>query len=57
MPPFTVSLVDWADEEGARFGLSLYGSSAVSGTLDLDVARQLRDREGTRCRTCWPATV
>ena len=31
-PPCTVALVDWADEEGARFGRSLFGSSAVSGT-------------------------
>ena len=25
-PPCTVALVDWADEEGARFGRSLFGS-------------------------------
>jgi hydantoinase/carbamoylase family amidase len=46
-PPVTIRLVDWADEEGARFGKSLFGSSACSGTLDLDEARGLRDREGT----------
>src|SRR5262249_25343008 len=34
-PPVTVRLVDWADEEGARFGKSLFGSSACSGTLDM----------------------
>jgi N-carbamoyl-L-amino-acid hydrolase len=38
--------VDWADEEGARFGKSLFGSSACSGTLDMDEARALRDRDG-----------
>src|SRR5439155_9956166 len=27
-PPVTVRLVNWADEEGARFGRSLFGSSA-----------------------------
>src|SRR5918998_5180014 len=27
-PPISVRLVDWADEEGARFGKSLFGSSA-----------------------------
>src|SRR3954468_13821748 len=32
-PPATVTLVDWADEEGARFGRSLLGSSAAAGTL------------------------
>jgi hydantoinase/carbamoylase family amidase len=45
-PPVTVRLVDWADEEGARFGKSLFGSSACSGTLDMDEARGLRDRDG-----------
>jgi N-carbamoyl-L-amino-acid hydrolase len=45
-PPVTVRLVDWADEEGARFGKSLFGSSACSGTLDMDEARGLRDKDG-----------
>jgi N-carbamoyl-L-amino-acid hydrolase len=45
-PPVTVRLVDWADEEGARFGKSLFGSSACSGSLDMDEARALRDRDG-----------
>lgn len=47
-PPVTVRLVDWADEEGARFGRSLFGSSAVSGTLNVDEVRGLTDREGTK---------
>jgi N-carbamoyl-L-amino-acid hydrolase len=47
-PPLTVRLVDWADEEGARFGKSLFGSSACSGFLDLDEARGLQDRDGVR---------
>jgi len=45
-PPVTVRLVDWADEEGARFGKSLFGSSACAGTLDIEEARYLRDRDG-----------
>jgi hydantoinase/carbamoylase family amidase len=45
-PPVTVRLVDWADEEGARFGKSLFGSSACAGTLDMGEARGLRDRDG-----------
>ncbi len=45
-PPVTVRLVDWADEEGARFGKSLFGSSACSGNLDMDEARGLKDKEG-----------
>lgn len=45
-PPVTVRLVDWADEEGARFGKSLFGSSACAGSLDLDEARLLKDKDG-----------
>lgn len=45
-PPVTVRLVDWADEEGARFGKSLFGSSACSGKLDMEEARGLKDRDG-----------
>ncbi|HEV7496296.1 Zn-dependent hydrolase [Baekduia sp.] len=45
-PPVTVRLVDWADEEGARFGRSLVGSSAVAGTLDPDDVRGLLDAGG-----------
>lgn len=45
-PAVTVRLVDWADEEGARFGRSLFGSSAVSGTLDPAELRTLTDRQG-----------
>ena len=46
--PVGVRLVDWADEEGARFGRSLFGSSACAGTLEVDAVRDLRDREGER---------
>lgn len=46
-PPVTVRVVDWADEEGARFGKSLFGSSACAGSLAMDEARGLRDRDGT----------
>ncbi|MGH7941695.1 MAG: Zn-dependent hydrolase [Limisphaerales bacterium] len=47
-PPVTVRLVDWTDEEGARFGKSLFGSSACSGNLNLDEARNLEDKDGMR---------
>jgi hydantoinase/carbamoylase family amidase len=46
VPPRTIALVDWADEEGARFGRSLFGSSAVSGTLDPEELAGLVDAEG-----------
>jgi hydantoinase/carbamoylase family amidase len=46
-PTLTVRLVDWADEEGARFGRSLFGSSAAAGSMaDQDELRQLQDRDG-----------
>ena len=47
-PPVGLRLVDWADEEGARFGRSLFGSSCCAGTLDPDEVRDLRDRDGER---------
>src|SRR3954452_17119049 len=47
-PPVTVRLVEWADEEGARFGRSLFGSSAASGALVPDDVRNLTDRDGVK---------
>jgi N-carbamoyl-L-amino-acid hydrolase len=47
-PPVTVRLVDWADEEGARFGRSLFGSSAFAGTQTIAADRGRTDREGVR---------
>src|SRR5205814_9046131 len=44
--PITVRVVDWADEEGARVGKSLFGSSACSGHLDMEEARVLKDKQG-----------
>ena len=46
-PPLTVRLVNWADEEGARFGRSLFGSSAAAGSMaDQDELCQRRDANG-----------
>jgi N-carbamoyl-L-amino-acid hydrolase len=45
-PPRKLALVDWADEEGARFGRSLFGSSAFSETLRPADVRGLRDADG-----------
>jgi beta-ureidopropionase / N-carbamoyl-L-amino-acid hydrolase len=47
-PPVTVRLVDWADEEGARFGRSLFGSSAFAGTHSIDADRNRTDANGIR---------
>jgi N-carbamoyl-L-amino-acid hydrolase len=46
-PPLTVRLANWADEEGARFGRSLFGSSAAAGSMaDQGELRQRRDANG-----------
>ena len=45
-PPIGVRFVDWADEEGARFGRSLVGSSACARNLDPDDVRGLQDPNG-----------
>src|SRR4249920_2344827 len=46
-PPVSIRLVNWADEEGARFGRSLFGSSAAAGSMaDQEELRQLTDRDG-----------
>jgi hydantoinase/carbamoylase family amidase len=47
-PPVTVRLVDWADEEGARFGRSLLGSSAFAGTHSIEADRGRTDRDGIK---------
>jgi hydantoinase/carbamoylase family amidase len=46
-PAATVRLVSWADEEGARFGRSLFGSSAAAGSMrDQAELASLTDRDG-----------
>jgi N-carbamoyl-L-amino-acid hydrolase len=47
-PPITIRLVDWADEEGARFGRSLFGSSAFAGTHSIEQDRGRTDAGGVR---------
>ncbi len=48
IPPVTLAVVDFADEEGARFSRSLLGSSGASGSLVPDSVRDLMDRQGVR---------
>jgi N-carbamoyl-L-amino-acid hydrolase len=50
-PPMTIRLVDWADEEGARFGRSLFGSSAFAGNHSIEADRLRTDREGLTLET------
>jgi N-carbamoyl-L-amino-acid hydrolase len=47
-PAKALALVDWADEEGARFGRSLFGSSCTAGTFDPAELAGARDGEGRR---------
>ncbi len=46
-----ISLVDWADEEGARFGVSLFGSSLALEELDGAPLGDLRDADGVSLRS------
>jgi N-carbamoyl-L-amino-acid hydrolase len=52
-PPITIRLVDWADEEGARFGRSLFGSSAFAGTHTIEADRGRVDANGIRLKMRW----
>jgi hydantoinase/carbamoylase family amidase len=54
-PPVTVALVDWADEEGARFGRSLLGSGLAAGTLDPHDVHDTADRDGVALRDALAA--
>jgi allantoate deiminase len=47
-PPVTIKVVDWADEEGARFGRSLLGSSAAAGSLQVSEVEHLVDKTGVK---------
>jgi len=46
-PRRPLAVVHFADEEGARFGVACAGSRLLTGLLDPDRARSLRDVEGT----------
>ena len=57
-PPLTVRLVNWADEEGARFGRSLFGSSAAAGSMnDWTSCARGTTRTASRCRTRCASTA
>lgn len=49
LQPVTVRLVDWADEEGSRFGgHSMFGSGVTTGAIDPLKLADAQDREGVR---------
>jgi N-carbamoyl-L-amino-acid hydrolase len=47
VPARAVAVVAFADEEGARFGVACAGSRLLTGALEPERARDLRDVEGT----------
>jgi N-carbamoyl-L-amino-acid hydrolase len=46
-PDRPIGVVTFGDEEGARFGVACAGSRLMTGSLDVDHALALRDRDGT----------
>lgn len=46
-PSRPLALVAFAEEEGGRFGVPCLGSRLLTGSLDPDTARTLRDPDGT----------
>ena len=45
-PSCPIAVVNFIDEEGARFGIACAGSRLITGKLDADTARGLRDADG-----------
>jgi N-carbamoyl-L-amino-acid hydrolase len=45
-PERPIAVVNFTDEEGARFGVACIGSQLLTGVLDPERARGLRDRDG-----------
>lgn len=53
VPRRPLGVVNFADEEGARFGVACGGSRIVTGVLDADRARSLRDAQGVTLAEAW----
>lgn len=49
-PLLNLAVVDWFNEEGARFGPSIMGSSVYIGALDLEEALRVQDVAGISVR-------
>ena len=49
-PPFNLAVVDWTNEEGARFQPSLIGSGSFVGALDGAAMLDVRDAQGVSLR-------
>lgn len=46
VPPRPIAVVNFVDEEGSRFGIACAGSRVITGQLDADRARGLKDADG-----------
>ena len=46
VPSRPIAVANFVDEEGARFGIACAGSRLITGKLDADKARGLRDSDG-----------
>jgi len=46
VPSHPIAVANFIDEEGARFGIACAGSRLITGKLDADTARGLRDADG-----------
>ena len=50
-----LAVINWANEEGARFSPAMFGSGVHAGALPLDDALGTRDRDGTSVRNALDA--
>ena len=55
-PSCPIAVVNFIDEEGARFGIACAGSRLITGKLDADTARGLRDADGVTMAEAMTAT-
>lgn len=54
-PSRPLGVVNFVDEEGARFGVACAGSRIITGALDADRARGLTDADGITMAQAWAA--
>src|SRR3954471_7561486 len=52
-PDVPLGVVNFVDEEGARFGVACAGSRIITGALDADRARSLTDGDGVSMAQAW----
>lgn len=54
-PKVPLGVVNFVDEEGARFGVACAGSRIITGALTADRARSLTDADGISMAQAWTA--